>query len=119
MTDQALTAFSEHMRTMARGSIDAEITDELAALVREVRIHNRAGTLTIVLGVKPDGGEGDWVALDVKKISANAPQPARRGAVFYARSNGDLLRDDPEQMKLQLRKVGESVDPTTGEIVNG
>ena len=118
--NQDITKYSEHIRTMARGSIDDEISEALSELVRECRIHGQPGTLTVTLRLKPEGRDGDYMAIDCTKIAVNAPQPKRLGAVMYARSNGDLLRDDPEQVKMQLRSVGgETVDPTTGEIING
>ncbi len=116
--DKDLTPFSEVLRTMNAGAVNAEITTELAELVRQVKAHRKGGSLTVKFDVKADGQNDDWIVVTASKIATTLPQPDRRGQVFYGRHNGDLLRDDPEQGSLKLRRVGEDdVDTETGEVV--
>lgn len=104
------TKISEHLRVWNGGEIDAEITEELSKLVRDVKITGKKGTITLAITVTPEDKEGDYVSLTMTKIKVSAPEVRRRSALFYASNDGDLLRNNPTQVEIPLRTVGERAE---------
>jgi hypothetical protein len=47
-------------------------------------------------------------------VTATPPAPFADESVFYADSNGSLVRDDPFQARLPMREI----DPDTAEIID-
>lgn len=109
------TMFSQQIAHLAKGSTDMELTEALTSLVKSINDHQKKGTITLTLTLKPKvhHGEVKWISIQ-PKISVTEPDPDRMSSVFFPTHSGDLLRDDPEQGEMDLKEV--KVDTDTGEI---
>lgn len=105
-----VTPFSEQVSYMAKGSVNDEATEKLADLVKAVRTTGKKGSLTLKIEVSMlDKVSEDAMRL-VGSVTAKLPELENPSTVMFSTHDGDLLRDDPEQMALNLRQVGRA-DP--------
>ncbi len=121
------------IREINKGAFAEEITRELANLVPACRNASAPGAITIVLKLKP-GKRGSNVVEVVPSFKVSAPKSEVPTEIFFATSGGALVRDNPDQKKLDLQvvepsapalavtapgqvPVRELVDPSTGEVV--
>jgi len=86
--------FSEILGELDYGAVSAAATEKLAALVLAVDEHQKPGTLTLTLSVKPNGS---GKALVDAKITAKAPEAMPDQSNFFARTDGSLTRTSPKQ----------------------
>lgn len=114
MPEETQTPFSQQIAHMAKGTLDLELTTELAALVTSIMNHRKKGTLTLTLDLKPELNSAAEVTMVVitPKVQSKHPQPGRISSRMWPTRDGDLLRHDPDQSELDLK----TVDTTTGEI---
>lgn len=110
--------FTDILRDMRKGKVVAAASEELAAIVRAVLDTDKPGELTLKLSVKPQG-KGDNALIVSAKLTSKKPQAALPDAIFFADLDGDLLREDPTQMRMfaDATGPGERVDPQTGEVL--
>lgn len=108
------TPFSQQIAHMAKGTLDLELTEELAELVKAIQMHGKKGSITLLLDLKPQmmsSGEVHTILIN-PKITTAQPQPVRMTSQMFPTGDGDLLRNDPDQGSLDLK----TVDTETGEI---
>lgn len=107
------TPFSEQIAYLAKGSLNDELTEELTELVKLVRLTGKKGTLTLTLEV----GMLDKSAEDAMRITGDVktkpPKMDKPTTIMFSTGDGDLQRDDPDQLNIPLRQVGA---PTSGEV---
>ncbi len=110
------TPFSEQIAYLAKGTLNEEATEELADLIKAVRLTGKKGTIT----VKLDVSMLDKSSEDAMRISGDVkckkPVPDTPVTVMFSTGDGDLLRDDPEQMALNLRQVGRADPQATRRV---
>jgi hypothetical protein len=82
--------------------LHAELTDALADIVAAVVEHEKPGTLTIKVTVKP---EADGAVKVVDDFTAKVPRQASKPSLFFADSVGNLSRRNPRQPELPLRSI--------------
>ncbi len=109
------TPFSQQIAYWERGHLDADATEMLAELVQQVRQTRRKGTLTLTVTVSMQGNTETVLSI-ATDVAAKPPKVGRRESIMFTNPQGDLLRDDPEQMTAPGIAP---VDPATGEILNG
>lgn len=96
--------FSQFLVEQRRGGLHGELSDRLQEVVAAVAEHQKPGSLTLTLKIKPaEKGIGQYVVTD--EIRAKAPEGARGASLFFADDHGNLSRDDPRQPELPLREV--------------
>lgn len=109
---------SEILATV-RPNADAELGQELSALVEAVNTTGKAGTLTYTLSVKPAGSSGHTVEI-ADKITAKRPEKSRATSIAFVGEGNTLHRNDPTTAPLfqdeDIRDAGAHVDFRTGEI---
>lgn len=98
--------FADVLRELGAGSTYDDLTAQLAEVVEAVVQTRKVGELSIKLKVKPNG-EGSVIIAD--EIKAKVPEPARGDSVFFVTSGGSLVRQDPRQADLPLRRVDAAV----------
>ncbi|PID44065.1 MAG: hypothetical protein CSB48_02795 [Proteobacteria bacterium] len=101
----AITNFSQNLAFMNKGMTDAELTEELASLVKAVRETGKAGSLTLKLKVQMMNQQAEDMITIEPVISATPPKLPGKKALFWSTCDGDLLRNDPEQIELELKTV--------------
>ena len=102
--------FNDIFGDVGAGMLHQEASDVLAELTDAVLMTRKGGTITITLGVKPNGENSVLVA---GKVKATIPQESAPESVFFATAGGNLMRDDPRQPRLPLREVEVSKDLKT------
>lgn len=108
--------FTDVLRDIRKGRVVEAASDQLAEVVRGVLDTNKTGELTLKLSVKPQGKNDNAVVVSAK-LSTKVPRGDLPDALFFADLEGDLLRDDPTQMRMFAD--AERIDPKTGEILEG
>jgi hypothetical protein len=107
----AITPFDEWFRDYDRGRMNDETTQALAALTEAVHLYGKAGKggkLSIIIDVKPNGTNSVQMKVTAD-VSIKAPTADRPETLyFYDSESGSLLRDDPLQPKLPLRRADEN-----------
>ncbi len=96
--------FADVLRDLGKGQVADEMSIMLTELVTAVRDYGRKGYLTLKIEVAPMKGNEDMLAVAAKATS-KPPESDPVSAIFYADSDGNLLRDDPAQMQLPLREA--------------
>lgn len=113
--------FHEWLADHARGTLDNELTAELAELVKAVSELEKPGTLTLQLKVDVAGSGGRTVFI-AGKVTSKPPVPAPEASIFYVGDGGTLHRDDPYSPRLTGVPFQDTagdlkvVDPDTGEL---
>lgn len=98
--------FADVLRELGGGNTYDELTARLAEVVDAVAATRKVGEISIKLKVKPNGEAGVIVADEIK---TKVPEPARGETVFFVTSGGSLVRQDPRQQDLPLRRVDAAV----------
>lgn len=105
-----MSTFSDWIAEFGEGALDDELTAHLMEVATAVRLHGKAGSLTLKLKF---GEKGGGVIVDAD-VSSTAPQ-TKPSAFFYVdEKNARLSRRDPRQPQLPGTE-----DPTKKETSNG
>jgi len=83
------------------GLIVAEMSTALAELTDAVRQTRKAGTITLKLTLRPNGDS----VLAKGEVKLALPPMARNETVYFVDAAGNLVRNDPRQPDLPLRRV--------------
>lgn len=120
-TPKIVRPFADFLREQRSGSLHAELSEALQEITLAVAEHRKPGKLTLSIIINPMKGEGMVAVTD--DVKPSVPQADRGAAYFYTDADGNLRREDPNQMKFEtLREVetdtGEAivVDLSTGEV---
>lgn len=113
--------FAAILQEHSRGTLHDDLSVELQDLVRAVLDHpatDASGHVTLKLTVKANS-DGDSIGL-VADVTVKHPKVPRPATLFYGDDDGNLLREDPNQLSLDgpLREVPGVglVDTNTGEV---
>jgi hypothetical protein len=79
-----------------------ELEEALAALVERVQSTRKKGKLTYTLTIKPNAKNGVRLVDDIK---LDRPKEEAAECYFYVGAGGALLRNDPNQLTIELRSV--------------
>lgn len=96
--------FTQFLLEQRSGGMHGELSEKLQSLTSAVYEHDKAGTLTLTVSIKPiEGQPGRYIVTDDVKIKA--PEAARGSSLFFADDHGNLSRSDPRQPELPLQQV--------------
>lgn len=93
------------LREVRGGECVTELSERLADLVAQVRLHGKGGKLTLVVKVTP-ASRGDTTALmvdDAITVTPPKAEPAR--SIFFATADNLLVRNDPRQKEFTFKEV--------------
>ena len=105
----AIRPITDTLRKIGRGAFIDAVSDELAALVRQVEEHGKAGTLVLKLKVSKAGRSGALVIEG--KHELQMPKPPAEDALLWATPEGNLVDSDPSQKQLDLQSVPTASGP--------
>ena len=111
------TPFSQHISHLSRGMLEAELTEELAAVVKAVRETRLQGTLTLSLKIKMHSRSDEDTVIISPSVKTSKPKLETAPAIMFSTADGDLLRNDPNQPELELKEI--SKEPRQLKQVNG
>lgn len=97
-----MSSFAEILQQLGGGQVYQDLTDKLTEIVCGVQETRKSGEISIKLTIKPNGEHGVMVAEQVK---AKVPERPRGETLFFVNSAGHLMRDDPRQERLPLRRI--------------
>lgn len=109
------TPFSQQLAFLSKGSLDAELTQALADVVKAVRETGKAGSVTLTLKVGMLNQRDENAVKVSPAVKITTPKLPPYESVMFSTADGDLLRDDPKQRKLDLREVAA---PARGPLVD-
>lgn len=96
--------FATFVIEQRNGALHAEASDFLAELVKAVQDHQKAGSVTIKITVKP-GSKGTGTLVVSDDVTIKAPTADRAAALFFPDEHGNLHRSDPRQQQFPMRRV--------------
>ncbi|MCW2485965.1 hypothetical protein J5069_08660 [Candidatus Symbiopectobacterium sp. NZEC127] len=114
MTENAenkCTPFSQQLAYINKGTLDAELTETLAMIIQAVRETRKKGSVTLVLSVEMLNTRTDDQMKVTPDIKFNKPKLDLADTVMFSTADGDLLRDDPDQMKMDLKVIDTTSKP--------
>lgn len=92
---------TDTLRLLQGGVFLDQCSEQLADLVKSVDDTGKAGKLTITLDLKKSAGA---VAITAK-VTNKSPERAPDADLLWATVEGNLVLDNPNQQKLDLRQV--------------
>lgn len=105
--------FADFLREQAKGQTHDEMSEGLRDLVQRVKDTGKAGSITLRINVEPLKGSGGSALQVSDEIKLRLPEHDRQTSLFFSDRDGNLLRNDPNQLAFDsLREV----DTATGEI---
>jgi hypothetical protein len=118
--DRHARPFADWLREQSGGDTHEELGEGLHDLIARVRDTGKGGKLTLTVSIKPLKDDLN-VLIVTDEIKLSLPEHDRKGSMFYADDDNNLVRNDPRQLSFDsLREVPPpthaDVDQTTGEI---
>jgi len=110
--------FADWLTEQAKGRTHAELGEGLHDLIARVQDTGRKGTITLTVTVEPMKKDASLLVVS-DEIKIKLPEYDRPSGVFYADKNGNLTRDNPDQLAFEsLREVPPpaGVNTITGEV---
>lgn len=104
-TTPPIRQFTEFLVQQRNGKTHADLTNGLRDLLEAVDATGKAGSITLTVKVKPEGGRLLKVSDDVV---VKLPKADRDPALFYGTDDHELSRDNPDQPRLPLRSVSDT-----------
>ena len=109
--------FSEQVKMIRGGELDAELSEKLAECVTAVDQQGGTATLTLKITVKRSGQNSGYF-----KVAASAetklPKVEPMESILYGTQDGTLWEDNPKQTRLfdTVQRIGEDVRETVEKI---
>ncbi|MFH5043489.1 hypothetical protein ABWM37_10805 [Klebsiella michiganensis] len=108
------TPFSQQLAYINKGTLDAELTEALAEVVKAVRETRKKGAVTLTLNCSMLNGRDENVMKVTPKVTRAIPELERADTIMFSTHDGSLLRDDPDQHQLDLKVIDQA--PQTAPI---
>ncbi|MCA7012491.1 hypothetical protein LF934_07505 [Dickeya dadantii] len=105
MSENKQTPFSQQIAYINRGTLDAELTESLAELIKSVRETGKKGTITLTLNVSMLNTRDENAVKVTPAVKTSKPELGQADTIMFSTADGDLLRDDPDQIKLPLTVI--------------
>jgi hypothetical protein len=98
--------FAATLQEIDKGSVHAQLSDQLRQLTAAVTDTGKRGTLVVTLTVSPiKPGNTSNLVVTAQSV-LKAPTGDVPSAVFFHDAHGNLTREDPNQPTLPMRVVG-------------
>ncbi|OOH89502.1 hypothetical protein BMT54_06305 [Pasteurellaceae bacterium 15-036681] len=102
-----LTSFDQTLSKLNRGELNDELTEALAEVVKAVRSTRKQGSITLTLNVAMLNTRTEDSIKITPKVSSKIPELDREESIVFSTASGDVLFDDPNQLKMDLKAVEE------------
>lgn len=100
--------FNYLVNNLRHGNAQEELSEHINQCVDAARETCKTATLTFTLKFKPDG-HGQYFITD--NIKAKLPAMEHGATIMYGTPDGNLQREDPKQIGLDLKIVTEPSQP--------
>lgn len=109
-TDEgAVRPFASVLQEIQAGAAHDELSIAFRNLILAVEETGKGGKLTFTLDVKPLKS-GDGVLVLTPAHAVKLPQHDRKASLFYATKDGNVTKDNPNQLAFENLKVVEGAD---------
>lgn len=99
------TNFDKTLSQLNRGELNAELTSTLAEVIKAVRETRKQGTLTLSLKVSMLNTRTENQIKITPMVNSKIPELDREESIVFSTADGDVLFDDPSQLKMDLKTV--------------
>lgn len=106
--------FNHVIAALNYGATLEELSERLSQCVAASADTGKVSTLKLELKIKPHRNGQYELA---EKISAKIPDPERGITLMFGTPDGNLTRDDPRQVQLDLRTVDEAPRNNLKEVI--
>lgn len=103
--NKSTTSFSQQLSYINKGTLDAELTEALAEVIKAVRETGKKGAVTLTLNCSMLNNRNENTMKISPKVTRSIPELDRAETIMFSTANGDLLRDDPDQHQLDLKVI--------------
>lgn len=94
-------AFAHTLNQISHGQLAEQASEELARLVAAIQETGKKGKLVLTINIKPRGRDSGQVEV-VGDVKVTCPTSEIAPVMLFADANGNLVKDNPKQMKLQF-----------------
>lgn len=101
-----MQSFLDVLSQIRGGAALTDAARDLRELVQAVRETGKGGKLSFTITVEPDKADETVVTLQPDVI-LKLPKKARASGIFYMDQHGNLTREDPRQIELELQRKEE------------
>lgn len=108
-----LTPFSTTLSQLNRGELNDELTELLADVVKAVRSTRKQGAVSLTLNVAMLNTRTEDTVKITPKVTVKVPELDREESIVFSTADGDVMFDDPNQVKMDLKTVE---DKPKGEL---
>lgn len=105
------TPFSQQMAFINKGTLDAELTEAFAEVVKAVRETNKKGSVTLTLNCSMLNNRNENTMKISPVVTTKIPELDRAETIMFSTADGNLLRDDPDQIKMDLKVIPQAEQP--------
>ncbi|EPG5002498.1 hypothetical protein NAK66_002445 [Klebsiella oxytoca] len=102
---QSATPFSQQVAYFNKGTLDSELTEALATLVKKVRETGKKGSVTLNITCSMLNTRDENAMKITPSVKTSIPELDRAETIMFSTYDGDLLRDDPDQVQMDLRVI--------------
>ena len=95
-------SFVDTLKALRRGETSDELDAAITECISATELTGKTSSITVKLVIKPKGFGAFTIADDVK---STLPKFDRESTVLFTDANGNLVREDPRQQKLDLKQL--------------
>ncbi|MEC5345172.1 hypothetical protein ABRZ24_21520 [Brenneria populi] len=99
------TPFSQQIAYINKGTLDAELTETLAMIIQAVRETRKKGSVTLTLNCEMLNSRTEDTIKVTPDVKFNKPKLELADTIMFSTADGDLLRDDPDQVQMDLQVI--------------
>lgn len=99
------TPFSAQIAYFNKGTLNNELTEALATLVKKVRETGKKGSVTLTITCSMLNTRDENAMKITPAVKTVIPELDRAETIMFSTHDGDLLRDDPDQVQMDLRVI--------------
>lgn len=112
------TQFSKTLSQLNRGELDDELTDVISEVIKAVRSTRKQGSVTLNLKISMLNTRTENQIKITPAISCKVPELDREESIVFSTADGDVLFDDPNQIKIDLKTPDEPKEKPTLKVVH-
>lgn len=103
-------AFLNIIAAHKNGAVISDVSTALKQVTAAVQLTGKGGKVTLTMNIQPASKGDVGTLVFLPKVKATVPEAEAPGSIFYADADFNLVRDDPNQARLNL-KVMEPAQP--------
>lgn len=112
------TKFSKTLSQLNRGELDDELTKVISDVIKAVRETRKQGTVTLSLKIGMLNSRTENQIKITPQVSCKVPELDREESIVFSTADGDVLFDDPNQMKIDLKIIDDKKENKVLKMAN-